>query len=248
MKITLDPNHIPKISQQNRILWVWKPYTQNFRAINCKMKKNIHFNQHPVLSYALLSCYLWFPNLLLPWQQYSPNITFWIGLEESFQKMYTFTPPSNLSFLRCSFPNENLLWNDWFCDFSLCPPPPPEKRSIGHHTLFNGFIIADCTIGALSNSSLTKNPICLMVTVMLSCFFFPISVSSYIAFLATTEGWWKCVFWIGTSAMSHEEEHWLSVLKHLEFQLEPLMLPQVLATFFILMVCRQCHQNHDYTN
>ena len=57
------------------------------------MKENIHFNQHPVSSYVSQSVYLWCRIFLLPWRQYSPNINGWIGNEESFQKMCTFTPP-----------------------------------------------------------------------------------------------------------------------------------------------------------
>ena len=87
------------------------------------MKENINFNQHPVSSYASQIDYLWCRIFLLLWQQHSPNINFWIGLEESFQKMSTFTPL--LPFVsEIEFFNENLLRNDWFCDFSLYPPLP----------------------------------------------------------------------------------------------------------------------------
>ena len=41
-------------------------HTQEFRAIHLKIKENIHFNQHPVSSYASQSGYLWCRIFLLP--------------------------------------------------------------------------------------------------------------------------------------------------------------------------------------
>ena len=80
MKITFVPCHISKIWQQNRILLVRKPYTQNLRSIHLEMKENIHFNQRFVSSYALQSGYLWYRIFLLSWQQHPPNINFWLGM------------------------------------------------------------------------------------------------------------------------------------------------------------------------
>ena len=51
---------------------------------------------------------------------------------------------------------------------------------------------ADCAVGVLSNSSLSYMVFydqfnCVMITVLLSCFFFPLSISAFITFLATIE-------------------------------------------------------------
>ena len=75
------------------------------------MKDNNHFNNTLFRHIRCRSVFLW------PWQNHSPNIHFRIGLKGTFQKMYTFTP-SYLWFLRYSFPNENILKNDWFHDYS----------------------------------------------------------------------------------------------------------------------------------
>ena len=68
MEITFGPSHMSKIWQQNWTRWVWKPYTQNFRAIYLKMKESIYFHKHPVSSYASQSGYIWCWISLLPWQ------------------------------------------------------------------------------------------------------------------------------------------------------------------------------------